>query len=99
MVGFFHGGIEHADGGAPDIAACAVALDVGNDGVVRNGEDAVVDGDLVTYGWCDVLVRHKLVAIAEIRLTGRRGYDKQGKCEIAHEEGFFALVVNVVSAL
>jgi hypothetical protein len=40
-VGLLDGGVEHAHGGLPDVAAGAVALDEGDDRVVRDLELAV----------------------------------------------------------
>src|SRR5262249_44349142 len=42
-VRLLHGGVEHARGGAPDVAARAVALDVGDDGIVGHLERAAGD--------------------------------------------------------
>src|SRR2546428_551083 len=47
LVGLLHGGVEHPDRGPPDVGAGAVALDEGDDRVVRHAQLAVVDGDLL----------------------------------------------------
>ena len=57
-VGLLHRGIEHALAGGPDVRAGAVAADEGQDGVVRDVEFAVLDGDLAAGGRSDVFVGH-----------------------------------------
>ena len=56
-VGDLDGGVEDADAGFPDVGAGAVALDEGNDGVVRHGELAVLHRDLLALrGHLDVVI-------------------------------------------
>jgi len=50
FVGFFYGCIDDANRGTPDIGACAVAFDEGDDGVVGDVELAVFDGDGLACG-------------------------------------------------
>src|SRR5207247_10558515 len=45
---------EHAHRGVPDVGAGAVALDEGDDGVIRHLELAVADGDLLACGDLDL---------------------------------------------
>src|SRR3989441_1259630 len=47
LVGLLHGGIEHAHGRRPDVGPGAVALDEGDDRVVRHAQLAVIDDDLL----------------------------------------------------
>src|SRR5215470_9366026 len=49
-IGLLDGGIEHAHGGGPDVGASAVALDEGDDGMIRHLQLAVADGDLLAGG-------------------------------------------------
>ena len=49
-VGLGDRGVEHAHGCAPDVGAGAVALDEGDDRVVRHLQAAVGDGDLLALG-------------------------------------------------
>ncbi len=51
VVGLFNGGVEHAHGGFPDVAAGAVAFNEGNDGVVGHVVLAVAVLDLLPVGW------------------------------------------------
>ena len=37
-IGFGHGGVQHPDGGPPDIRAGAVAFNIQNDGIIRDLE-------------------------------------------------------------
>src|SRR6266436_706097 len=46
-VGLLDGRVEHAHGGGPDVGARPVALDEGDDGMIRHLELAVADGDLL----------------------------------------------------
>src|SRR5215813_5117499 len=47
LVRLLHRGVEHPHGRVPDVGSGAIALDEGDDRVVRHAELAVVDGDLV----------------------------------------------------
>ncbi len=46
IVGFFHGGVEHAAGGGPDVRSDTVTFDEWENRVVRNVQLTVADGDL-----------------------------------------------------
>ena len=56
--GLLHGGIEDASTGRPNIGAGAVAADEGNDGIFRDVEFALGNGDFAAGGRYDVFVSH-----------------------------------------
>ena len=49
-IGLLYRGVHDAHAGSPDVRAGAIAFDERNDGVVRDGELTVVDGDLRALG-------------------------------------------------
>jgi hypothetical protein len=54
LVGFFYGSIENSYRSTPDIGPGAIAFDEWDNGLIRNLEDSIADGDFVSaHGMID----------------------------------------------
>jgi len=63
-VGLLHCGVQHPHRGAPDVGAGAIALDERNNGVVRDRQLAVADGDPGATGrGCELGVCHEGIPV------------------------------------